>query len=345
MTKTQPSSRRSEPSPIPISAALTQAELSFQRGDFSRARDLLENRMQRGNDDFRTRNLLAISQANLGQFDRAEVLFTQLKQQSKGAPQKAKAGFNLGLLQFYQDLAQFGDLSVANTLEATPSRIEPAVALANQQPFSRAIETWQTLTRGKMPYQDHTHTFLSFAYLQFGDLDKALKHIVEALEKNESFFLAQYTLGRLFLDLFLLANEGNEFLLPQSMADYFEIEDYEITKTLKQRIALQPYTFLDIALQAFLAGRAQAPTAIVILNFLCQTYMLADMFEEARDVLNLAESLAPDWLSTLNLSLKYQESAQAPAAVIRALIKRIELARRIEPYRRIFEVMPPHYLV
>lgn len=344
MTKAQPSRKRQELKQFSATASLTQAELSFQRGDYTNARDLLKHRIQRGVDDFRTRNLLGISLANLGQFDEAEELFLQFKNQAKGRPQKDKAIFNLGLNRFFKDLSRYGDMSVTATLEATPTRNDQ-VLFPMGEPFLSAIETWKPLTRGKSPYQDHGNTFLSFAYLQFGDLDQALHHIANAIANNENFFLAQYVLGRLFLDLFWLANEGNDYLLPKDVAAFFEVEEEELIRTHGERVAVQAYTYLDIALQAFMAARSQAPTAIVVLNYLCQTFMLADMYEEAREALTVTESLAPDWLSTLNLSLKFHESIQAPPDVIRALVKRIEIARRQDPIRRIFEVIPPHYLV
>lgn len=346
MTQTQSQKPKPELGPTQVSPSLTLAELSYQRGDYRQVRDILEQKLGRGKHNFRMRNLLGITYANLGQFEKAEAIFNQLRNRGRGRQQRDKAVFNLGLVHLYQDLARYGDLSVANTQEASPSTVLPLPAPIQEKPFSKAIHTLRALTKGKSsPYRDHASIFLSFAFLQFGDLDRALKNMMEALTAHENFFLAQYVLGRLFLDLYLLSMEGNEFLLPKPVGEFFDIEDYEITRTKNSRIGVQSYTFLDIALQAFLSGRNQSISSVTVLNYLCRTYMLADMYEEARDVLSLAESLAPEWLSTLKLSLKFQETVQAPPEVIRALIKKIETARRQDAQRLLFEILPPHFLL
>lgn len=336
--------RRHDPPTGHPSSTLTLAELCFQRGDYSQASELLQHRLGRGSDDFRTRNMLGISQAYLGHFQEAETVFSQLSAQVHQRQQKDKASFNLGLLLFYKDLARYGDMTVANTLESAPGSFTTG-EIPTETPFSGAIRTWQTLVKRKSPHRDITLCFLSFAFLQYGDIDKSLEYITKALTCNETFFLTQYVLGRLFLDLYYLAREGNDFLLPKPAAAFFEVEDYEITRTHRGRFAVQPDTYLDIALQAFMEGRSQAPTSVVLLNHLCETYLLADMYEEAREVLTIAESLAPEWLSTLKLSLKFQEAIQASPEIIRTLIRRIDLARRQGTQKRIFEVLPPHYLI
>lgn len=344
MTKPRLSQRRQDLTPGHVSSTLTLAELCFQRGDYAQASELLQHRLGRGSDDFKTRNLLGISKAYLGQFLEAETLFHQLSGQVGRRQQKDKAVFNLGLVRLYQDLARYGDMTVASTLESAPGNFTSG-EIPTESPFSGAIRTWQTLVKRNSPHKEITLSFLSFAFLQYGDIDKSLEYVTKAIMTSETFFLTQYVLGRLFLDLFYLAREGNAFLLPKPAAAFFEVEDYEITRIHRGRFAVHPDTYLDIALQAFLEGRAQAPTSPVLLNYLCQTYLLADMYEEAREVLTMAESLAPDWLMTLKLSLKFQEAIQASPEVIRTLIRRIDVVRRQGIHKRIFEVLPPHYLI
>ena len=145
----------------PVSSKLTMAELSLQRGEFETARNILEKRIGQGHDDFKTGNMLGISLANLRQYEEAVSVFRNLRGAHKARQQKIKAGFNLGLARFYQDLHRTGDLSIARHhgpgVALVPLSIVPAT------PFDQAIVHWEQLLHGRPPYRDIIYTFLSLS--------------------------------------------------------------------------------------------------------------------------------------------------------------------------------------
>ncbi len=342
MDKTR-TSRKPHPAAAPMapaSAKLTVAELSIQRGEFDNARQILERRIAQGVDDFQTRNLLGISLANLARFDEAARVFRFLNDANRAKDQRVRTAFNLALVLFYDDLTRTGDMTVARYRQAAPAAIS---VNAPSRPFAAAIELWERLLRGKSRYADIIHTYLSFAYLQSGDLNRALSRLRSALTLHENFYITHYTLGRVFMDLYYLAEEGNDFALPREMATFFEIEDYEVVREVDGLFVVQKDTFLDISMQAFAEARALSPMSPEVALCLCQAYILAGMLEEAEETLNQAEMYAPDSQTTLETALWFHERVQAPPEAIAALIGRIKRARRDEA-RRVFSVMPSHFL-
>lgn len=334
---------KSVPAPAsPISSKLTLAELSLQRGEFIQAREILKTRIAQGSDDFRTLNLFAITSANLRKFEEANLSFKNLQEATTTKANRAKATFNLGLSCFLQDLARTGDLTVA--AYQTPGRPSGAMPPLTASPFQPAIDIWEQLLKGRPQHQDIVLTFLSFAYLQAGNLDRSIESLIDALSIHENFYVMHYVLGRLFLDLYFLADEGSDYMLNREAMEFFEIETYEVTRQHKERFALQKDTFLDIALQAFLEGRGINPMCPEILIWLCHTYLLAGIPEDAEEILGQIETLAQDSLATLEISLRFHELMQSPPDTIRGLVAKIETLMRKEPDQRAVHVIPPYFL-
>ena len=328
----------------PASSNLAAAELSLQRGDYERGRRILEQRIGRGSADFNTLNLYAISLAHGGQFEKAIAVFRRLQAMKRPKTYRVKTDFNLGLAHFYQDLAQVGDMSVAMSMRSTPSLPTVSFTRLPARPFQAAIELWLRLLRGKPGCADIINTYLSFSYLQIGDLDTAIEKTIDALGKHENFYITHYVLGRLFLDLYFLAVEGNDYAFSKATIEFFEIEAYEIHREEAGRFAVRAETFLDIGMQAFLDGKMLNPLAFEIYLGLCQCYLIAGLYEEALDSLDHAESLAPNSLATLECALNYHEQVQSPPETISTIVNQIKSLRRGRNPHDIYHVLPPYFL-
>ncbi len=349
MTKLQPS--RSQPAkphltvpPGPNTSNLKAAELCLQRGEFDQAKWYLEKRIKQGNNDFKTLNLLGISMAHLRQNQKAAAIFQRLNQGFKSRAHRVKSGFNLGLVRFYQDLGVVGDLSVARYNQGSPGLSATGHPPYMATPFAGALDIWKKLLRGRPLYADIIHTYVSFAYLQSGDLENALNHLKRALSLHENFFVTHYVLGRVFLDLYYLASEGCDFMLPREMIDFFEIEQSEILFSKVNRHAVQRDTFLDIAMQGFLDGRNLSPMSTEILLNLCNAYLLAGLLEEAYEALQQAELFAPEALPTLETALRFHETVQAAPEVIKSLVQRIKSIQSKKPENQASFILPAYFL-
>ena len=339
--------RRPRPHPnnrSPLTSNLTLAELCLQRGDFDQSRYILEKRVGQGACDFKTLNLFAVSLAHIGDYDHAATIFQRLGNTFKLKSFRVKAGFNLGLVRFYQDLAVVGDLSVANYRYAIPGPPLAGFAPLSSDSFSQAITLWREQLRGRHGYSEIIHTYLSFASLQAGDPENALRHLISALSIHENFYISHYVLGRVFLDFFHLALEGNDFPLPPEMLEFFEIESYEVVRREKDRFVVQKETFLDIAMQAFLEGRSLNPLAPEISLSLAQAYLAAGMIEEATEALAIAEIYAPDTVAILETSLLLHTSTQAAPQTIESIAQRAKALRLKKPDREVYFIIPPYYL-
>lgn len=346
MTKTTPR-RPVRPESVPFGATtsnLTMAELSLQRAEFQHARSILEQRIANGAEDFKTLNLYAISLAHMKDFDTAATIFARLEEVYRQRQLRVKAAFNLGLVRFYQDLVRTGDQSVASFTSLSPGTPAPEWQSLPKQPFAAAIKAWETILQGRPPYEDIVLTFLSFAYLQSGDFSSALLYLRGALSKHENFFLTHFVLGRVFLDLYYLALEGNDFPLDRDVVEFFEIDDDEIVREEDGLFFIVQDTFLDIALQGFLEGRSMNPLSPEILVGLADAYMLAGLFEEANETLGQAESMAPESLATLEAMLHFHERVMSPPEAILSIVQRIKSLRKNAREDRAHFIMPPYYL-
>lgn len=328
----------------PASSNLAAAELSLQRGDYERGRRILEQRIGRGSSDFNTLNLYAISLAHGGQFDKSIAVFKRLQGMKRPKEYRIKTGFNLGLAEFFKDLSMLGDMSVASSLRSTSAPPSVAFEKLPARPFQAAIDIWQQLLRSKPSCADIINSYLSFSYLQVGNLAAAIDRIIEALGRHENFYITHYVLGRLFLDLYYLAVEGNDFAFDKDTIEFFEIETYEIHREESGRFAVRAETFLDIGMQAFLDGKALNPLASEIYLGLCQCYLIAGLFEEAQDSLDHAESLTPNSLATLECALNYHEQIQSPPETISAIVNQIKSLRHGRSAHEIYHTMPPYFL-
>lgn len=330
--------------PGPSTSNLMAAELCLQRREFEQAKWYLEKRIKQGSDDFKTLNLLGISLAHLQQNQQAAALFQRLSHTFKSRAHRVKSGFNLGLVRFYQDLRIVGDLSVARYNQSVPGLSTTGRPASMAAPFATAIDTWKKLPHGRPLYADIIHTYISFANLQSGNLESALDHLKRALSLHENFFVTHYVLGRVFLDLYFLAREACDFLLPREILEFFEIDNSEILFSKGNRHAVQRDTFLDIAMQGFLDGRNLSPMSPEILLSLCNTYLLVGMLEEAYETLHQAELFAPEALTTLETSLRFHEAVQATPEVIKSLLQRIKSIRLKTPGNQAYSILPPYYL-
>jgi len=345
MDKT-PSARPRKPAPAPaapISAKLAQAELSIQRGEFEAARDLLARRIDQGMSDYKTQNLLGLSLAHLGRFDEAARIFRALRDGQRVVGPRVKAAFNMGQALFYRDLARMGDLSIARGPHIAPPA-QSGFAGALTMPFAEAIEVWESLLRARPLHADIILTYLSFAYLQAGEMDRAIDTLRYALSQHENFFITHYVVGRIFLDLYYLGLEGNDYPLDRKTLIFFEIEEHETGRKFDGGLFLvQKETYLDIAMQAFIDARELSPMSVEVLLWLCEAYLLAGLFDEAEDALNQAEAFGPDSAAVLEMSLRFHEAVQSPPDYIVSLIHRVKQARR-DANRQVFYIIPSHFL-
>jgi len=330
------------PIPPASSSSLILAELSIQRGDYESGRAILERRIGQGATDFKTLNLYGVCLSHARLYDNAITIFSRLRE-SRLSELRVKAGFNAALTQFYQDMSLLGDLSISSYVQpaAVALPIQPA-AYAN--PFARAIETWETLAKSSSRFRDILATYLSFAYLQQGRLDLALDKLMDALDQHETFYVTHYVLGRVFLDLFHLAMEGNDHGLTEAAIAFFEIDPDEIVRSSDGRHQVAPASLLDICLQSFIEGRELSPLSVEIVVGLCRAFMLGGMIEDAHDMLALAESLVPDSTTVLETTLLFYERVQTPQSTIHQLVTRIQNLKRKSPEREVHLVIAPYYL-
>ncbi len=320
---------------------LRNAELFIQRAEFRKAQDLLQKRLDQGAGDFKTWNLLGICQARTEAFSEAAEIFKRFSEARIPKAERHKALFNHGLVLFFRDLKQYGDHRVANTHGALPSsETTPAVP---SNGFGDAVERWFTLLKRRVHANDILHAHLAFAFLQRGEYDAALHAVRAALATSEQFYLTQYVLGCIFLDLYYLATEQNHWLIDKATAEFFEIESFEMLFSKGTRFAVQRETYLEIAMQAFLEGHRQNPFSVETALSLCRTYLIAGLLEEGYEVLAHAESLAPDYVSVMETALRFHQSAGAPPETIISLLNRIRDQRLINPRRSVTQILPPHY--
>ncbi|CAM2008258.1 hypothetical protein [Acanthopleuribacter pedis] len=325
----------------PIGPNLRNAELFIQRAEFQKAKDLLQKQLDQGADDFRTWNLLGICLARTEAFDQAAAIFKRFSEARIGKAERHKALFNQGLVVFFRDLKEYGDHRVANTFRALPAG-EPTLAVP-ETGFREAVDLWFALLKRRTAAGDILHTHLAFAFLQRGEFDHALMCIRNALSTSEQFYLTQYVLGCMFLDLYFLATEQNHWLIDKDTAEFFEIENYEVLFTNGPLHAVQKETYLEIAMQAFLEGHRQNPFSVVTTLALCRTYLIAGLLEEGFEVLAHAESLAPEYVSVLETALVFHQQAGAPPQTIISLLNRIREQRLLTPQRPVTRILPPHY--
>ena len=336
--------RKSPPLLGPSSSSLTLAELSLQRGDFDHGRAVLERRIGQGANDFKTLNLYGVSLAHSRHFDNACTIFQQLRDTRLSKAHRIKAVFNMGLAQFYQELTLFGDQTIASYTQPVPSLPLVSLIRDKQEPFTGSIATWKSLLTNRTRYPEIIHTYLSFAYLQQGKIANAFHHLIEALAQHEVFYVTHYVLGRIFLDLFLLSTEGNDYSLSKDLVKFFEIEEYEIAAAVNGLSTIHPDTLLDISLQAFLEGRNLSPLAVEMYLSLCRTYLLGGFYDEAHETLTQLESMVPDSPMALEIALTFHERVQSPPAVIQSLVNRIKKRRGKKSDRELYLILPPYYL-
>ena len=334
---------RKSPTLMPSSSSLTMAELSLQRGEFDRGRVLLERRISHGANDFKTLNLFGVCLAHARLFDNAATIFQRLKETRLSKSHRSKAVFNLGLTRFYQDLVQVGDLSVASHTRPEPAKL-PIAAAASVNPFARAVAIWADLIKTGPKHADIINTYLSFAYLQQGKLDKALNTLVHALEEHENFYVTHYVIGRIFVDLYHLALEGNDYGFMRKVMVFFDIEEYEVIRKIKTRRIIHPDTILDIGLQAFMEGRSLSPLSAEIYLSLCRTNMLAGLFEEAQECLAQAESMVPSSHAILETQLNFHETVQSDPRFVQSLVNRLKNVKRKPADHDLYLIMPSYYL-
>lgn len=320
------------------------AELSYQRGDYPRALAMAERQLRREPTDIRAQNLRAASLAKLERFKEAEIGLEKLARVAKSGPYRERVLFNLGLVRLYQDLSLTGDCSVAKTAFAPPTA-SFRVHVTPAMPFSVAIDTWTKLLTRKGRNDNITRSYLSFAYLQFGRIDQALAQIILALKVSESYYVTNFVLGRIFLDLYMLGAEDNHFYLDKALIEFFEVEDNEIRDRKGALAAIYHEIYLDFALQAFAEARALNPYSVEVYLGHFNTYMLGGMFEEAHVALRQAESLAPDALPIIDAQFRLNELGLGNVDELRPLVDRLHrLKQKSDGYLGQY-LIPSNYLI
>ena len=326
-----------------INSDLTMAELSLQRGEFESARMLLKERIIRGNSDFKTKNLYAISMAHVKNFDDAENVFLELWNKSGNKLQRAKAGFNLGLARFLRELNQTGDLTVShfNTL----GMMRNCGSMKAGPLFAEAIETWTKALKGHKHRHDVVQAFLAFAYLQAGDYEKALEMVIKAQSAPDNFYISFYVTGRLFLDMYYLSLEGHFYYFPEEAIDFFEVEDYEIAERKGEYAIIHPETLLDIAMQAFLEARSQRSLCAEVMLNLCHAYLLAGMPDETEETLAQLDIMLPNHVAVLELALRFHQSVLSPTSLVQGLVNRIKDSLGKDPDQQRQHIIPAYFQI
>jgi len=318
------------------------AELSFQRGDYERAYQIVRKRVRQGHRDIKTRILEAVALAMLDRFDEADQQLQSLRAGGKAALQLEKILFNRGLVQLYRDLERVGELSVASTSVAG---VQVARAPLVQRPFHEAIETWKSLLKRKRHHEAQIRSYLSYALLQYGDLDEALYQIVLALKQSESHYVTNYVVGKIFLDLYHLSLEQSEFALDGHVTRFFGVEDVEILRKSDNRSVVIRDVLLEISIQAFLESREQNPKAPEVLIGLFHTFMLAGMFDESYRLFLDTEVLAPASIGVLDPCLGFFERVVQPPDPILELFPRVRLASKERRQAIAQYYLPPCFLL
>lgn len=322
-------------------AALMQAELCLQRGDFLLAERLLKRRLEQTPEDMLSLNLMGVTKAQTYDFEQAAAMFQRVMMHPKVKKKdRDKATFNYALVRFYQTLDVLGDTTVAGQLSNVMLSPAPIVA----HPYAESIEVWEQLLMNRCKFRHIIYTYLSFTYLLLGDLERAVDRLMDTLSTNDSFVISSYVSGKLFLELYYLSEEGNDYSLTDEAVRFFEIEKHEITGRQGDRFIVHRDTFLDIAMQSFLDGRYNPRSGSETLLGLCHTYLLAGLFEEAHETLLRAEELAPDSLGTLETSLRYHQMIQSPPDLIRSIVARIEQVRGKPARTRLSYLIPTYYI-
>lgn len=324
----------------PTQSAIHLAELCLERSDYRQARSLLEKRLGKGATDFKTQNLLAISQAKLGKYDKAQAIFQRLTR-SRTKQERDKASFNLALSLLSRDLSKVGDCTVAAT-----TGVKPRMGRAPQgsPPFLEARDAFLRLARRNTHYSDLIQAYLAFTELQIGQVDEAIDAVIEAIASNDNSFINNYVLGRIFFDLYFLSEEGSDYAITPAVAEYFEIQSYEVLGMQNERTLVARETLMDIALQGFLEARQLNESSITVLLWLSRCYLAADMIAEAHETLALVETLMPDAKMTIELALHLHERLQTSQDNIRNLVMRLSNRERAPHAHLLLGIMPSYYL-
>lgn len=290
------------------SASYALAELVYQRGDFAEALQMLVRREAMGEKDLPSCLLKGACLANLNRFGEAESAFSFAANRVKSPLIKEKALFNKGLVLCLRDLATTGDCTIPGSM-----RWQVHVAHAHQDfpsglPFDSALKTWHSLLRKGTHHGFLIHAYLAFGHLQHGDLQRSLQHISESIALNDSFYVSSLVAGKIFMELFHLALDGTSFPIPLTTAEVFAIEPSEIAEMKDKQPVLHRESLLELALQCLLESHEQTPLSLPVLLDLSHVYWLAEMREEACQMLDAARDMAGDILPVLKGYLRIVES-------------------------------------
>lgn len=329
-------------------SSLVLAELSYQRGDVAKALQLLKRlRLQNQKSAFKEDNLYGCSLGLSLDFPKAIKEFEKLsrKHRTSGLFYE-KARFNLGLIHFFRDLSEVGDLTITrqaingnNLFEPNgfqPSRMNNA--------FEDAVALWEELLPDSKHYTNIVLTYLAFAALQQGDLQKALDYIVESLTKSKNFHLAYYVAGRLFLDFYFLTEDQIHFTLDTKSTTFFGIEKEEGEVQADGRIQVDYDTLIRVAYECFFEGFQMNPNAPEICLGLVTCCFLTGNQEDLFQYLAIAESMIPESKVLLDLVYWLVRESLAPPGEMNAVLRRLNEAK-IHPEKGAFHVISPYFLL
>ncbi|PIE89504.1 MAG: hypothetical protein CR997_11075 [Acidobacteria bacterium] len=325
------------------------AELSYQRGDIGKAMQLLKRlRNTDSKPGFQEENLYGCTLGLAMEFDEAIVVFEKLSHMFKHRVlQYEKAKFNLGLTCLFRDLALFGDLSIAKQSmlgqNLTGNGLLQVKNLENA--FEDAITVWNQLLPNTNNYRAIVLTYLAFAYMMKGDLQKALERIQEALSLSSSLYVTQFVAARLFLEFAFMVEDGIGFTLSPETFEFFGCLEEDIIQKEGSRFRVYSDTFIRIA-HDFLADALQKnPHAPELHIGLVICYYFLDYADALQQYLSNAEALIPD--SKVLRDTVYwliSQSSGSPEEFGQILNRLKEMAK--EPNQKhVFHIVAPYYLI
>ena len=333
----------------PVHSSLVLAELSYQRGDIGKALQLLNRlRLQTKTPAFKEENLYGCSLGLSLETEKAKKVFEKLSRRNKRSGLfYEKARFNLGLVHLYHDLVKVGDMTITKQAMSGNTLLSSYGISSNHldQAFSSSVQIWEDLLPHAKHYRNIILSYLSFAYLLKGDLQKSLDLIQESLSISRSFYVSHYVVGKLFLDFFFLTEDDINFSLPQETIEIFELEADDIISNEGDRLQVYSDTYMRVAHDAFSEGLQTNPNAPELYLGLIICYFFFGQMEDLYRHLSIVETMIPESKVLLDTVYWLVRESSAPPSEIKAVLDRL-IAMKEDPSRNyVFQLIAPYFLI
>jgi tetratricopeptide (TPR) repeat protein len=330
-------------------SSLVLAELSYQRGDISKALLLLKRlRLKSRKPGFKEENLYGCSQCLSLELQESIRVFEKLSRKHKNSGLfYEKARFNLGLVHLYQDLITVGDLSVTHQTMSGHNLFTPGLVTSGQfeKAFTRSIDIWEDLLPSAKHYKNIVLAFLAFACLQKGDLEQALSYVLESHALSRNFYISDYVTGRIFLDFYFLTEDQISFSLEPDVMEFFGIDKEDVVAPQGSRFQLFPDAYIRVAHDAFFEAHLKNQHSPEVMIGLIICYFYFGQSDELQKYLTMLEGIVPQSRALLDTVFwLVRESAGSPNEIKTVLDRLMEMNDTLAR-NQIFQIIAPYFLI